>query len=1095
MQRYKLRTNSHFLIQIKKGLGLFYLTTVLGTCVNIGSVCGQPLSLAVSKSKATKDIAALKKSAFKSNQQVKTLKGKVSDERGRPLAGVTVRVASTGVQAITDRSGNFSIRAAESDYLTFTMLGYETLIQPVGSSSEYAVKMVPISTAIEEVTVNIGYGTVDKNDLTGSVAQVNMEDLNKAPVASFDEALAGRVAGVQVSANEGQPGTEMNIVIRGGNSLTQSNDPLYVIDGFPIEDPGAAVLNPADIESIDILKDASATAIYGSRGANGVIIIETKKGQVGRPTIRYEGSVGFQQVTKKMEMMSPYEFVKYQLEMNPEVSPIVYLTRPGRELEDYRNIQGVNWQDLMFRQSPMHNHNLSVTGGTKETHYRISGSLFSRDGIVVNSGYERAQARIGLDQTIADKLTVGLQFNYSRDKNYGSLSSAAQGVSTGYSTYMLYRIWGYRPVTGTGDFNDLVDELMDEEGLVSFSDARVNPLLSAENEVREQTRNTLIGNAYVKYKITDDLELNIRGGINSRWLKDEEFYNSRTARGYPSVNNFKGVNGEFRQVERNDWMNENTLTYKKRTANKRHSFNAVLGMTMQGRQQSQYGYEAYELLNENLGLSGMDNGVPGPLDALKTGHTLVSFLARGNYNYRSKYLLTGTFRADGSSKFAPQNKWAYFPSVGLAWRISREKFMQALPMVSDAKFRFSYGETGNNRIGDFVRFSSLSTDYPRYYPFNNTPTPSVNTNRFGNENLKWETTKQTDIGLDLELFKKRLNLTIDVYRKNTHDLLLNANVPYSSGYSTIYKNIGLVRNEGLEISVSTTNLKRRNFAWTTDFNISFNRNKVLGLTDDEEQILSDVSWTSTYNSQPLYMAKLGGSAAAFIGYVWDGVYQYADFNKLPNGTYVLKNGVPTNGLDREAIQPGDMKYVDINDDGILNEQDIVEIGRGIPIHIGGFNNNFSYKGFNLNIFFQWSYGNDIFNTNRIMFEGNSEGRGHLNQYASYVDRWSPDNQDSRNYRAGGQGPRGVYSSKYIEDGSYLRLKTVALSYTLPQSMARKMKMNNLELYASAQNLYTWTNYSGMDPEVSVRHSTLTPGFDYSAYPMAKTLVFGIKAGF
>ncbi|NGM63213.1 TonB-dependent receptor [Sphingobacterium sp. SGG-5] len=1082
-------------MRIKKGLGLFYLSIVFGTCVNTGLARSQPLSLAASKSKAAKSTATLKNSTFRPHQQVKTLKGKVSDERGKPLPGVTIRVVSTGVQAITDGSGNFSIRATEGDYLTFTMLGYETLIQQVGSSLEYTIEMTPISTAIEEVTVNIGYGTVDKSDLTGSVAQVNMEDLSKAPVASFDEALAGRVAGVQVSANEGQPGTEMNIVIRGGNSLTQSNDPLYVIDGFPIEDPGAAVINPGDIESISILKDASATAIYGSRGANGVVIIESKKGQIGRPVIRYDGSIGFQQVTNKMEMMSPYDFVKYQLEMNPEVSPIVYLTRPGRTLEDYRNLPGVNWQDLMFRQSPMHNHNLSVTGGTKETRYRIAASLFDREGIVVNSGYGRAQARIGLDQTVTNKLTVGLQFNYSRDKNYGSLSSASQGVSTGYSTYMLYRIWGYRPITGVGSAADLVDEIMDDEGLVSFADARVNPVMSAENEIREQSRNTLIGNAYVKYKITDDLELDIRGGVNSRWVKDEEFYNSRTARGYPSLSNFKGVNGIFGQVERTDWMNENTLTYKKRTANKRHSINAVVGMTMQARDQSRYGYEAYELLNENLGLSGMDNGEPGPLDALHTGHTLVSFLTRGNYSYRSKYLVTATFRADGSSKFSPQNRWGYFPSMGLAWRISREKFMKSLPLFSDAKFRFSYGETGNNRIGDFVRFSSLSTDYPRYYPFNNTPTASVNTNRFGNENLRWETTKQTDIGLDLALFKNKLNLTVDVYRKNTHDLLLNANVPYSSGYSTIYKNIGLIRNEGLEISLSTTNLKKKHFIWTTDFNISFNRNKVLGLTDDEEQILSDVSWTSTYNSQPLYMAKLGGSAASFIGYVWDGVYQYSDFNVLLNGTYVLKNGVPTNGLDREAIQPGDMKYVDINDDGIMNEQDIVEIGRGIPVHIGGFNNNFSYKGFSLNVFFQWSYGNDIFNTNRIMFEGNSEGRGHLNQYASYVDRWSPDNQDSRNYRAGGQGPRGVYSSKYVEDGSYLRLKTVALSYNLSQSLVGKLKMNGLELYASAQNLYTWTNYSGMDPEVSVRHSTLTPGFDYSAYPMAKTLVFGVKAKF
>ena len=1026
--------------------------------------------------------------------QEKNITGKVTDSTsGQPLKGVVVSVSGISSGKITGVDGSYSTKARQADTLTFSHVGYSTVFVPVKNQTTINVVLHRLEKELEDVVV-IGYGTVNRKDVTGAIGEVKMNDLMKAPVASFDESLAGRIAGVQVSSNEGQPGEEMNIVIRGGNSLTQSNSPLFVIDGFPIEDPGAAALNPADIKSINILKDASATAIYGSRGANGVVIIETKQGQAGKARIEYEGSAGFQQVTKKMEMMDSYEFVKYLIELNPDVNKRVYLTRPGRELEDYKNIKAIDWQDLMFRNAFMQSHNLSLSGGNAQTKYRISGSLFNRNGVVINSGYDRKQFRIVLDQSITDKIKAGINLNYTNDGNYGSLSSTSQGVSTGYSTYQLYRIWGYRPVTGN-ESADLVDDVMDEEEEVSFADARINPLISAQNEIRKETRNIIIGNAYLKMDVAKNLQLNVRGGINKRWIKDEEFYNSKTARGYPSVNNSRGVNGLFNSVESNEWVNENTLTFDKRNINKRHSINALIGATIQGEKYYRYGYEAQHIINESLGLSGMDDATPGPLVALHSDNTLLSFLARANYSFRSKYMVSTTWRADGSSKFSPENRWAYFPSFGLAWRLSRESFMRTVNFISDAKLRMSFGVTGNNRIGDFVRFSSLTRDYERYYPVGGNPSPGIVPNRFGNEGLKWETTRQTDLGLDLKLFRDRIDLSFDVYRKVTSDLLLNANVPYSTGFTTIYKNVGVVRNEGLEISLNTTNIRNKNFTWTTNFNISFNRNKVMELAENETQLLSDISWTSTYNNQPLYMARLGGSAASFVGYMWDGVYQYADFDELPNGEYVLKNSVTTNGLDRGAIQPGDIKYIDVNEDGIVNEKDIVVIGRGLPVHIGGFNNNFEYKGFSLNVFFQWSYGNDIFNTNRLMFEGNSEGRGHLNQYASYINRWSPENQTNENYRPGGQGLRGIYSSKYIEDGSYLRLKTVSLAYSFPKRWIQAAKLSRLEAYVSAQNLVTWTKYTGMDPEVSVRHSMLTPGFDYSAYPNAKTIAFGIRAAF
>jgi len=1020
------------------------------------------------------------------------IKGIVVDaEQGDALPGVMVRIKTdTKITTITDKDGRFVIRAREGDVLLFSYLGYAPLEMAVANIKKNpTIRMTAVDTKLNEVVI-VGYGEVNRKEITGSIGEVNMDNLLKAPVASFDQALAGRIAGVQVTSPEEQPGAGMNIVIRGGNSLTQSNSPLYVVDDFPIEDPLNAAINPNDIESITILKDASATAIYGSRGANGVVIIKTKQGKIGKAVVKYDGSAGFQEVTKMMDLMSPYEFVKYQLELRP-ANATVYLDRPSFTLEDYKHVPTIDWQNMLFRQAFMQTHNLALSGGTQQTKYAFSGSIYNQNGIIINSGYKRYQGRVSVDQTINKQIKVGLKVNYTRDFNYGQLASLQQGSSISFSTYPLYRVWGYRPVTGGGDL-DILDDLLDEEDDLEINDYRINPITSTNNEIRQASRSIFTGNAYISYDITKALTLKITGGFNSRVDKDENFYNSKTGRGYPSVNNTRGVNGLFGYDERNDWVNANTLTYKKKF-NRNHSFEALGGFTVQGLNRSTYGYQAYNIPNEDLGLSGMDQGQPGALDALLTENIMVSYLGRVNYGYKSKYLLTATFRADGSSKFTPKNRWGYFPSAAFAWRIDKEKFMRKLAFVSDAKLRLSYGVTGNNRIGDYVRYSSLDLPYSNYYSFNNAdPSPSIVVNRFGNNDLKWESTGQVDIGFDLGLFKNRIKLEIDAYRKNTFDLLLNANVPSTSGFSKIYKNVGEIRNDGLEFTLSTENIKSKRFSWSSDFNISFNRNKIVALSDGEDNILSTITWLSDYNSTPLYAAKVGGSASDFYGVIWDGVYQYSDFDRLPSGAYRLKNSVATNGADAAQIQPGDVKYRDVNNDGVVNDKDIVKIGRGLPIHTGGFSNNFTYNRFNLNVFFQWSYGNNIFNANRIVFEGNDQLRYNLNQYATYNDRWSADNQDSKNFRTGGQGIPGLYSSRTIEDGSYLRLKTISLSYDLPVALMKRMKIQNVSIYASAQNLYTWTNYSGMDPEVSTRNTTLTPGFDYSAYPRPRTFTFGMR---
>ncbi|MGX5817076.1 SusC/RagA family TonB-linked outer membrane protein [Chitinophaga lutea] len=1013
-----------------------------------------------------------------------TVKGRVVDDQsGEPLPGVTVKLKRTNAGVSVNEHGDYSIRANSNDVLVFTYLGFQKREIAVNGRTILNVRLQPSTSALNEVVV-LGYGSSTKADLTGSVGQVNVQDMAKAPVASFDQALAGRVAGVQVSSNEGQPGQEgINIVIRGNGSLTQSNAPLYVVDGFPIEDFDRGSINSDDIESINILKDASATAIYGARGANGVVIIETKKGKIGKPQLTYTGSIGFQDVVKKVPVMSPYEFVKYQLERGNEASYI----RDGKTLESYKDIKGVDWQDALFRTGRTQIHNLSLRGGTDQTRYSISGSMFGSDAIIINSGYDRYQARVAVDQIISKKMKAGININFSRSSSFGQIASEAN-IAGSATSYLLYGAWGYRPVTGKIDYSeeDLEENTVDDD-IDHLQDYRINPIVSAKNELRKRFVNNLISNAYVTYDITKDLTLKVTGGVNGLLSKSVAFYNSNTAKGTTALpSNVRGQWGSKSYSERNVWSNENTLSYKKKF-NNRHSIDVVGGFSWQGTTTEGGGFTSINVPNEQLGINGLDQGTPFSVSSPASVSTLESFLGRVNYSYRSKYLLTASFRSDGSSKFSEGNKWGYFPSGAFAWRMSSEPFMKSLIFIDDAKLRVSYGLTGNNRVGDFSYLATLDPSNSAAYSFGNAvPTQGVIIANLGNANLKWETTEQADIGYDLSLFKRRVELTVDVYRKTTRNLLLNANMPYQTGYASVYKNIGKMRNQGLEITLNTVNVRNKNFSWESNFNISFNQNKILALADGEENILSNVTWETVYNPSLLYIAKVGQPAGQFYGYLWDGVYQTEDFDGN-----VLKPGIPTNGS--ATVKPGDIKYRDLNGDGVIDGLDQTVIGRGLPIHSGGFSNNFSYKGINLGVFFQWNYGNDIFNANRLLFEGST--RVSLNQYASYEKRWTPENPSNVYYRVGGQGPSGMYSSRVLEDGSYLRLKTVSLGYDLPRRIVRSLRIASLSVNAAAQNLITWTKYSGMDPEVSSRNSVLTPGFDYSAYPHARTVVFGIKAGF
>lgn len=1037
-------------------------------------------------------------------QALRDISGKVTNENGQPLQGVTIRSLKTKQLTLTDKSGQFKLSGIQTGGgLVFSMVGHQDKTIIVDTAGFLQVQLVSSENAMDEVVV-IGYGEVKRKDLTGSVGTVDMKDLDKAPVVSFGDALAGRVAGVQVTSPDGQPGNESDIVIRGGNSITQSNAPLYVIDGFPMEDANANTINPEDIASIDILKDASSTAIYGARGANGVIIITTKLGKAGPPVVSYNNWVGYQRPIAQLGVMSPYEFVRYQLDLD-SVGAAPYYLAEGKTLEDYKNVEGINWQDQMFHDAIANNHNISVRGGNQATRYSLSGSYLDQQGVVINTGYRRYQGRFNIVQKLGKNLRAGVNTNYTYSIRNGQILNTTtddlNATSAGNaSSYRMYSAWGYRPVAGNGSDEDLLNGAFDPD-ITSTTDLRVNPALSASNTYDYVFGRAFTSNAFLEVSFLRDFKFKVTGGLSDNNIRYEKFNNSKTAAGSPSTvyGQTYGINGSINNLLIRSLLNENILTYSK-IFDKKHKVDALAGFTMQKSSSERNGYVAILLPNESLGINGLDQGTILDKNFANSYSTVVSFLGRVNYSYDSKYLLTLSLRRDGSSKFFPESRWGYFPSAAVAWNLGNEGFIKDISAVSDAKLRVSYGITGNNRVSDFAYRSILdqevasnSTNTKSGYYFGGDYVKGTVPTTVGNEHLRWEKTGNLDMGLDVSLLDKRVNFTADYYYKRTSDLLLNASLPTSFGYATGYKNIGVVVNKGLELTLNTINISTKDFSWASNLNIAFNNNKIVQLNGGEPSITTRVSWNAQFNNSLPYIAIPGQSVALFYGYVFDGLYQLDDFNALPDGSYELKANIPNNGDDRSTIKPGYIKYKDLNGDGVVDANDQTIIGNPNPKHIGGFSNNFRYKQFDLNVFFQWSYGNDVLNANRIVFEG-AEGRRNLNMFKDYENRWSMDNQNTDLPVAGGYGPN-VYSDRTIEDGSFLRLKTVSLGYNLSPEILSRLKIKSLRISFSAQNLITWTNYSGLDPEVSVRNSALTPGFDWSPYPRARTMTLGLNATF
>lgn len=606
--------------------------------------------------------------------------------------------------------------------------------------------------------------------------------------------------------------------------------------------------------------------------------------------------------------------------------------------------------------------------------------------------------------------------------------------------------------------------------------------------------NDLVSNVHFSYKIGRYLTFRAQGSINTRTDNREYFYNSQTRRGNEiNPQNARGQWGGKNYSERLTWSNENILTYK-RAFEKKHNVEGMVGFSNQKSSVKSGSFIGINAPDESLGIDGLGQAEAWTIAGTSSHYSLSSFFGRTNYNYRSKYLFTATLRADGSSRFPKGNQWGYFPSGAFAWQLKREPFMKNIKQIHNAKVRVSWGMTGNNRVGDFSAYDMMPFQQGASYSWgNSSPTMGV-IPRLGNPDLKWEATEQLDLGLDLSLFKNKVEFVFDWYSRTTHDLLLNANMPRHTGYTTVFKNIGTLRNRGVEFTLKTQNIRNKTFRWESNFNITFNRNKVLSLTEGENIWLETVSWHSSFSAIPLYITEVGQSAGQMYGYIWEGNYQYEDFvgGREGNQSQLLA-GIPANNATEAAVRPGDIKYRDLNGDGIIDDSDRTIIGRGMPIHTGGLYNSVSYKGVRLGVLLQWVWGRDVFNANRMLFEGGSTGN--LNQFASYANRWTPEYQTNQHFRAGGWGPGGRYSSRTVEDGSFLRLKTIELGYSIPKKYLGKYRISALTLNASAQNLLTWTRYTGFDPEVSVRSSVLTPGFDFSAYPQARTMVFGARLNF
>jgi TonB-linked SusC/RagA family outer membrane protein len=1019
-----------------------------------------------------------------SNTQQTRVSGTVLDETGKPLPGVGIKSRS-GKTAVTDGSGKFTIDVVNaSETLTFSYIGYTSQTRAAGSGGALTIRLAPAAGETLEDVVVVGYGTRRKSDVTGAVGSVRQEQLEERPAASLNQALAGRISGVQVNTNSGRPGGQTNVRIRGFSSINSSNNPLYVIDGviLPVgsqtqNSNAIDFLNPGDIAAVEVLKDASSIAIYGARGANGVILITTKKGSSAGSRITYDAEFSVPTIgPNRVEMLNAQEYIDTEnlayanaQTYDPDgwargnyVDPrIKRLSLPNLFDSQGNPLHDTDWFKEATQNKLSQNHQLGLTGGNAETTFGIFLNAREDNGLLLNSYLKRYSGRFNIESQMKTWLKVGGSLTYAnQEENLVDIGTG--GLN---SVRMITESFPFLPVK-------YADGTWADNQNYPGAEGGSNPVhILTDRQYMLQTQ-TALGNVFANINLAEGLEFRSILGANVITRGRNE-YNGRTLYGISYDQRGTAYLDNNRESY---WSLENYFTYNKKIGTD-HVINATLGASWY--QTNIFGFAASGE-NFSTDFTGVNNlsfaGKPNPGTSRRSGFDFNSYFGRVNYTLKDKYLFTATARTDGSSKFGPNSKFALFPSGAVAWRVSEEEFLKGSKTISNLKLRASYGVTGNSEIPPYSSKQLLGT-YAAI--FNNTRVTGVGTNRLGNDALAWESTAQSDIGVELGLFQNRINIEADVYYRKTTDMLLDAPAPRTSGHASVFRNIGKMENKGVEFAINTVNFNSEDFSWNTTFNISLNRNKVLELATPADIFgVGNPGFTNETG-----IIRVGEPVGSFWGLTRLGTWSEAEREEAARYTY--RGGKP--------LLPGDVKYLDRNGDFAINDSDRGIIGNGSPKSWGAFINNFRYKNWELLVDLQYSYGNDVMD----MSTHSAEDRvGIANSYKSVLGAWTPQNQNSeiaaiRDTRAG-------YvtnvDTRWIQDGSFIRGRNALIGYTFPTAITQKLKLNRLRIYGSAQNFFLITKYRGNDPEVTTYGNVFSQGQTFFDYPKPTTFLLGLNIG-
>ncbi len=1037
-----------------------------------------------------------------------TVIGTVTAEDLGPVPGASVLLKGTSKGTSTDFDGNYSLSVNDPDaILVFSYIGYTTQEVKVSGKKIINIVLEPSLESLDEVVV-IGYGTSKKSDLTGSVVSIGGSDLKEQGISSVAETLTGRLAGVQVLSAEGSPDSEIQIRVRGAGSLTQDSSPLIIVDGFPIN--SLSDISPTDIENISILKDASSTAIYGSRGANGVVIITTKSGKSGKISVNYNMFYGVKQIAKTIDVLSPEDYVKWQYEyalLDDEPQSYEQYFGLYQDYDQYVGMQGNDWQKQIYgRTGEVNSRDLAIRGGSEKISYNFNYALYDEKAIMIGSDFKRNNLSLALKSKASEKIDLSFTMRYADTEVNGGGANEQNEVSS--ADARLRHSVGYSPIPLPGLTTTNTDE--------AVSGYLVNPFVAvADNQRRQLAENfNMLGS--FSWKIIDNLKFRSDVGLNKRNDLDYRYYGRSTyyANNRPSAENQGMPALIIRDRKRESFRNSNTLNYDfVKHMGEDHGLKLLLGQEMivskDNRVTSEIqGFPEDFAFQTTINLT--TQGTPLSVNNFYSpDDKLLSFFGRLNYDFKNRYLFTATYRVDGSSKFLGDNQWGYFPSAAAAWKISEEEFFSDTNWLDLLKLRVSYGQAGNNNIpaGQTVQnFESSNTSY-----LNGIDNYWSASRYLANPDLKWETTVSQNLGLDFGILGGKVSGSFEMYKNVTEDLLIRFPTP-GTGYDSQYRNIGEIQNTGFEASLNINAIEKKNVGLNVSFNIGVNKNRINSLGELED-FGTNTNWASTQIGND-YFVQVGQSIGLMYGYQSDGRYEVSDFDyDATSGVYTLKNGVADNSAVIGNVIPGSMKLKDIDGDGIVDVNDNSIIGNANPTHTGGMVLNARVYGFDLSAAFNWSVGNDIYNANKIEFNTANQNGQYRNLTTLMADgnRWTnldpstgqlvtdPSQLEAINANTSMWSPymqNRVFSDWAVEDGSFLRLNTLTLGYTLPDSALSGLSISKLRLYVTANNVFVITNYSGLDPEVSTRRNTpLTPGVDYSPYPRSRQVVFGLNLNF